>query len=392
MIARPVADALANSRAAMEAFLRKVPAPTHWGLDPRLAAGVTPEQQRQAYYMAWTFLHQSVMQALPESPKYPFPQMSLGKASLWVDGEKRAPATCAWESLIGAQWLALVDPETAWSIEAGIMSLVDANGLLGGESLPSRKAETAWRIYQQSPDRKRLAEVYPAIKRYLIWREANPRWIWGNNKAVDERDLEFVVSWLYDLGFAARIATELGLPEDAAMWSAKEAPAIGQMREWFFNDPQRLHQLYFTERKVHATPERSSERPIMTLSALRIRALPADMSARLLALLRETLRPELANAGFNYTKYPDNQFVALGLLDRGRPEARPFIEAILRDSIRAGEFTECLVPGKDKQPVPDGVKPSLFTALNIIDFTWLLNQVRCDSGRPSAFVIPATSN
>jgi hypothetical protein len=390
-LARPVDESLANNRAAMEAFLRKVPAPAQWGLEPRLAAGVTAEQQRQAYYMAWAFLHQSIIQVLPENPKYPFPQMSLGKASLWADGERRAPATCAWESLLGAQWLALVDPATAWRIDVGIMSLVDENGLLGGESLPSRKAETAWKIYQQAPDRKRLAEVYPAIKRYLTWREANPRWIWGNNKAVDERDLEFVVSWLYDLGFAARIATELGLPDDAAMWTSKEAPAIGQMREWFFNDPQRLHQLYFTERKVHATPERSSERPIMTLSALQIRALPDDMSARLLQLLSETARPDLANAGFNYTKYPDNQFVALGLLDRGRPEARPFIEAILRDSIRAGEFTECLVPGKDKLPVLDGVKPSLFTALNIIDFTCLLNQVRCDSGRPSAFVIPPTS-
>ncbi|MEY4244530.1 MAG: hypothetical protein RLZZ245_2115 [Verrucomicrobiota bacterium] len=391
-ISQPVKTTLTNSRALAEEFLRKVPAPTVWGLDPQLAAGITSEQQRQAYYIAWSFLQQSTIDVLPEKPDFEFPQMSLGKASLWADGEHRAPATCAWESLIGVQWLSLVDPGSAWGIYEGIMSLVDADGLLGGESLPSRKAETAWRIYQKSPDRKRLAEVYPAIKRYLTWREANPRWIWGNNKAADERDLEFVVSWLYDLEFAARIATELDLPADAALWSSKEAPAIGQMRDWFFNDPQRLHQLYFTERKVHSTPERSSERPIMTLSALRIRALPDDMSFRLLALWNETAHPELANAGFNYTKYPDNQFVALGLLDRKQSGARPFIEAILRDSIRAGEFTECLVPGKDNQPALDGVKPSLFTALNIIDFTWLLNQVRCDTGRPQAFVIPPLSN
>lgn len=375
----------------MEAFLRKVPVPSVWGLDPQLAAGVTPEQHRQAYYMAWAFLHQSLVNALTENPKHPFPQMSLGKASLWADGEMRAPATCAWESLMGIQWLSLVDSATAWDVYMGIMSLVDEKGLLGGESLPSRKAETAWWIYQQAPDRKRLAEVYPAIKRYLIWREANPRWIWGNNKAADERDLEFVVSWLYDLGFAAQIAKELGLPDDAAMWKSKEAPAIVQMREWFFNDPERLHQLYFIERKAHSTPERSSERPIMTLTALWLRSLPDDMSTRLIALLKQQVRPELANAGFNYTKYPDNQFVALGMLDRGRSEARPFIEAILRDSIRVGEFTECLVSGKDNLPVLDGVKPSLFTALNIIDFTWLLNQVRCDSGRPQTFNIPSIS-
>ncbi|MGL5019285.1 MAG: hypothetical protein ACRDBP_14210 [Luteolibacter sp.] len=388
-VARPVDEALASSRAVMETFLRKVPAPTQWGIDPRLAEGVTPEQQRQAYYMAWSFLHQSLINVLPEADHYPFSQMSVGKASLWADGEPSAPASCAWESLMGVQWLSHVDPATAWDAYLGIMSLVDQGGLLGGESLPSRKAETAWRIYQQAPDRQKLKDVYPAIKRYLIWREANPRWIWGNNKAVDERDLEFVVSWLYDLGFAAQIATELGLPDDAAMWRSKEAPAIIQIREWFFNDPERLHQLYFTERKTHSTPERSSERPIMTLTALWLRSLPEDMTARLFGLLKEQLRPEAVNAGFNYTKYTDNQFVALGMLDRGLPEARPFIEAILRDSIRAGEFTECLIPGKDNLPALDGVKPSLFTALNIIDFTWLLNQVRSDSGRPQEFKFPS---
>lgn len=270
--------------------------------------------------------------------------------------------------------------------------MVDADGLLGGESLPSRKAETAWKIYQQAPDRKRLKEVYPAIKRYLTWREANPRWIWQDIKAPDERDVEFVVSWLYDLRFAAQIATELGLTKDAVMWSSKEAPTVGKMREWFFNDPERLHQLYFTERKTHSTPARSSNRPIMILSALNIASLPDDMTARLIKLLNETARPERVNSGFNYTKYPDNQFVAMGLLDHQRPEARPFIEGILRDSILAGEFTECLVPGKNNLPALDGVKPSLFTALNIIDFTLLLNQVRCDTGRPQAFVIPAASN
>lgn len=391
-IAHPVDVTLTNSRAAAENFLRKVPAPTVWGLDPRLAGGVTPDQQRQAYYMAWSFLHQSVIHVLPESAEFPYPQLSLGKASLWADGEHRAPATCSWESLMGMQWLSEVDPETAWQACLGIMSFVDADGLLGGESLPSRKAETAWRIHQRSPDRKRLAEVYPAIKRYLIWREANPRWIWGNNKAPDERDAEFVVSWLYDLKFATRIATDLGLTEDAVMWESKEAPAIGKMREWFFSDPERLHQLYFTERKAHSTPERSSERPIMLLTAFNIGSLPDDMTARLLDLLGETLRPEKANSGFNYTKYPDNQFVALGLLDRRHPAALPFIQSILRDAILAGEFTECLVPGKNNLPALDGVKPSLFTALNIIDYTWLLNQVRCDSGRPEAFISPATSD
>ncbi len=76
---------------------------------------------------------------------------------------------------------------------------------------------------------------------------------------------------------------------------------------------------------------------------------------------------------------------------RGHPGARHFIEAILRDSIRADEFTEVLLPGEDNRPAVDGVRPSLFTALNIIDFTWLLNDVRCDSGAPVQFAFPPSA-
>lgn len=383
--ASPLEESMACARSVMQNFLRRVPAPTHWGLDPSLAVGVTPEQQRQAYYAAWSFLYQNLIEEMPENVSYPYPQMSVGKGSLWADGEEHCPATCAWESLMAIQWLALVDPDTAWRIYAGIMTLVDNEGLLGGESLPSRKAETAWKLVQLAPDRKRLAAVYPSIKRYLLWREANPRWIWFDMKAEDERDLEFLASWLYDLEFAEQIAQELGLADEAALWRSKAAPGIRNMRDWFFRDPQRLHQLYFIKSGTHSIPNRASERPVMILSALRIRCLPDDMTTRLLALFREHMDPEAVNAGFNYSKYPDNQLVALGLLDRGLPEARPFIEAILRDAIRAGEFTECLVTGPDNRPALDGVKPSIFTALNVIDFTMLLNHVRYDAGRPYDF-------
>jgi hypothetical protein len=48
-----------------------------------------------------------------------------------------------------------------------------------------------------------------------------------------------------------------------------------------------------------------------------------------------------------------------------------------------GEFAEELdikVPG-----LTSGVKPSLFTALNVIEFTWLLNGTRYELGTPTAF-------
>ena len=391
VLSRPPAEVFASTRSVMEGFLRRVPAPSVWGLDATLAADVSREEHRQGYYMAWAFLYQSLIGVLPENPAFPYPQMSLGKGALWAEGEPTSPATCGWESFMGLQWLGFVDPASSWRALDGILSLVDEHGQLGGESLPSRKAETAWRLHRLAPDRARLQKLYPALRRYLLWRELNPRWIWGENKAVDERDLEFVVSWLYDAGFAERIAVELGLAADTDLWRSKRAPAIQNMREWFFGDPEGLHQLYFVDRKVHATPERSSDRPIMILSALVVKELPADMSSRLLDLFEKLHRPHLANAGFNNTKYPDNQLVALGLLDRGHPGARHFIEAILRDSIRADEFTEVLLPGEDNRPAVDGVRPSLFTALNIIDFTWLLNDVRCDSGAPVQIAFPPSA-
>jgi hypothetical protein len=74
--------------------------------------------------------------------------------------------------------------------------------------------------------------------------------------------------------------------------------------------------------------------------------------------------------------------VAYGLLNRKAPQARAFIEAVLRDCIRGGEFAEVLeLDKRDGNGVRGaGVKPSLFNALNIIEFTWLLNGVRYDSG------------
>ena len=197
--ARPVTVSLADAQATMDGYLRRIPQPTRWGIEGVAACGVTPAQHRQAYYAAWTLVIQSVMNSFPENMAYPYPQMSLGKPSLWAEGERSSPATCGWESFMGLQWFSFLEPEICWKAYEGILSRVDLKGQLGGESLPSRKAQTAWILYKQKPDRQRLSAVYPAIKRYLLWREQNPRWIYGGNNATDEKDIEFAVSWLMDL-------------------------------------------------------------------------------------------------------------------------------------------------------------------------------------------------
>lgn len=388
-LARPADESLAAAKATMDAYLRKVPQPTKWGIESIPAHGVTPERQRQAYYAAWSLLIQSIMNPFPENAAYPFPQLSLGKPSLWAEGERTSPATCGWESFLGLQWLSFLEPETCWKAYEGIMSRVDEAGKLGGESLPSRKAQTAWIVFKQRPDRARLAAVYPAIKRYLLWREQNPRWIYPGNNATDEKDVEFVVSWLLDVEYAVKITGELGLADEGRVWQAKSAQMRQNLLAWFFGDPAKLHQFYFTNKRVFNTKERDSDRPIMILTALWLKDLPADARARLLGLLREFHHPECAADGFAYTKYADNHLAAYGLIDHGLAEARPFVEVFVRDSIRAGEFAEVLRPGKTGAPETEGVLPSLFNALNIIEFTWLLNGVRYESGTPTAFEFPA---
>jgi hypothetical protein len=382
---RPVASSVADAKLNMDRFLRQVPLPKAFGFAAVASHGVTPEIHRQSYYMAWAFLYQSLIQVMPENPDYPYPQMSLGKGALWDGGEHTSPATCGWESFLGIQWLSFIDPVTAWNAYEGIMSRVDAQGRLGGESLPSRKAQTAWILFQQKPDKKRLAAVYPSIKRYLLWREANPRWIWGDNlhNMPDEKDLEFVASWILDVEYAAQIAQTLNLPDEVAFWRGKVPPMIENMRQWFFSDPQELHQYYFVNTGKYAVKDRDEVRPVMILSALAVPNLPPDMVARLSKLFMQTHKPGSDNDGFDYLKYPDNNFLAYGLIDQGMPtQAREFVEAVARDCIRGGEFAEVLDAHDGRDVKSGGVKPSLFTALNLIEFTWLMNGVRYDSGHP----------
>jgi hypothetical protein len=388
---QPVKISLAKSKATFEDFLRKVPAPTQWGLHAAPALGVTPEKQRQSYYMAWTFIFQSLMDVLPENPEYPYPQMSLGKGALWAEGERTSPATCGWESFFGIQWLSFIEPDLAWQAYEGIMSRVDEQGKLGGESLPSRKAQTAWILFQQKPDREKLSVVYPAIKRYLLWREQNPRWLYGNYDTPDEKDMEFVVSWILDVQYAARIADALGEHVEAVWWENKIQPMIVNMRKWFFSDSKELHQYYFTGRGVYSTTTRNEVRPVMILTALDVSSLPPDMVARLADLFSEIHKPGADNDGFNYLKYPDNDLLADGLIQRGMPSACPYIEAVLRDCIRGGEFAEDLEDWDGKGLKAAGVKPSLFTAMNIIEFTWLLNGARYESGKAVFCKLPAVA-
>jgi hypothetical protein len=386
-VALPPAESLARAKAVMDAYLRKVPVPKKWGVQDAFGA-ISAERHRRAYYAAWAFNYQNLIDAYPENHDYPFPQFSLGKASLWDEGEKTSPATCGWESFFAFQWHAFIDPETSWQAYMGLMTKVDEEGVLGGESLPSRKAQTAWILHKQKPDVERLRTVYPALKRYLLWREKNPRWVYGHNIAPDEKDIEFAVSWLLDVDYTLLIADELGLGAENAVWKQKQADMIKNMRAWFYSNPAKIEQFYFTDTGVYGTKTRSANVSLMITTALSRPELPEDMAKRTEDFFRGKFDPAKTLCGFEIAKHPNLNLTAYGLLSRGSPEVRTFVESMVAAQVRAGEFTEEL---NIKNPaLLYGVKPSLFSAINIIEFTWMLNGVRYDSGVPATFEFPAS--
>lgn len=362
-------------------YLRRVPAPEKFGIEAIDDKGVTSKEHRLFYYGAWAFAISNVLPPMPEND-YPYPQTPCGKPSLWNFGASKAPASAAWESFFGQQLLAYVMPETAWAAFEGIMGQVDATGWLDGECLPSRKAQTAWILYNLTGNAARLRAVYPAIRRYLLWREKNPRWIYLDHNSADEKDASFVDQLLVDIDFAVRIARTLGDTADIEMWQQRREAILKNYREWFFfADGRPPAEYYFTESKRHEPGN-----PNWVVSGLHIRDLPADLADQLkrVYLKRHDRKGDLC--GMGWTKYGTESFTAYGLIEHGMlAEAREFINAQLRDQIRANEFSENYAAGKNGPPRATGVRPSLFGVAQMIDFTCLNNGVRLDQGLPVAF-------
>ena len=378
-----ISEALAHSRAGIEGALRRVPAPQKWGIEAGGGSGgVTAAQHRRAYDAAWAFVIQDVVRKLPES-SFAYDQLMTGKPSLWNEGDPRAPGTAQWDSVLGYQWLCYVDCKAAWSAFSGLMSLVDSNGAIAGESLPARKAQTAWILYSRTKDIARLRRIYPAIRKNLLWEEENPRWIYGDHNIADEKDLEFTASWIYDAGFANLICNELGNSSDAQMWRSKQAEMAENSKTWFFSDPARIHQYYFANQGVNEKADRveadHAEFSAYITQALAVQRLSPAIRMRIADYFTQGFRPAENGLGFDNYKYPDVNLTAYGLIDAGRmDQAVEFVSGVLRESIQVGTFVEAI----NKTPAADGVQESLFSPSNIIEFTWLLNDCRYDGGNP----------
>lgn len=384
-LAQSVTQTLSDTKSYYNTLLRKVPKPTVWGIKDVATGGITPEQHKLKYYEAWTFVLANYVKNISED-NYDYPQVLCGKPSLWDGGNSACPGTCAWESFIGYQFLAYMLPDEAWKAYEGLMSHVDANGELPGECLPSRKAQTAWYLYSMDNDYTKLEKVYPAIQRYLKWREQNPRWIWEWCNLDGEKDMEFIVSWLRDVDYAIMICDVLGLTEDKIMWENKQKAMITNFRKWFVS-PSRIYQYYFTKNNSHYYSYRNEDLPHMICTALDVRNLPDDLVQRFKNYYLSYHNANAPMCGFNKQKHPDSDFVFYGLLENGMyQQFKEYVNINLRECVKADLFAERMIVKNNSCEI-EGVMPSLFTACTVITSTFLNNRVRVDSGIPTEIII-----
>ncbi len=355
----------------------RVPHPTRFDLNNIDTKGVGADKVKKLYYKAWVALAQNVLK--PEEGNYPYWQLVTGKSSLWDEGHPALPFSAAWESFVGLQLFAYVDVDIAWSCLKGLLSLINEEGMLGGESLPSRKAHSAWILYNLSKDKESLAEVYPSIARYLNWRLTQPRWIYGNATPENEKDAEFVVSVIVDMGYMYEIAKVLGRSKEASEWLLKRNNYISLYKNWFWITPKTKPVQF-----LNNNPGRVGF-PIQIISGLVLPELDGEYLESMMDLFYSVYNPDKVFAGIAAPKYPDMDFTIYGLIDKGKiEEAKILMETFIRDVILTGEVFAETYFDKEGSPAPGGVRPSIFGLAGVIDFVMLRNNYMFTEGIPKA--------
>lgn len=366
-----------RNKALWDDLLRRVPHPQSFvlhGVDPKDA---TPESVRRMYYHAWVSLAAHVLPPMPEIG-FDYPQVATAKPASWGDGPDGAQGTATWDSLFGMQFYAYVDPTLAWSAYRGLMTLVADDGELSGESLPSRKAQTALVLHEVAPNLPALREIYPALRRHLFWAQEHMRWILpGHHDVLAERDAEFVFSLAVDFGYAARIAELVGESGDIEMWTQRRAKIVADSYPWFWSEPAKPTQQYYNL----DTGARSAGSTIYTTTGLHVDIIDDAHLAGLIARFRGTYDPSRPFARFGTPKYPDLSYTVYGLLDRGLiTEANVLTSLIARDITRSGFFCETYDVNLDPPGAPG--EDGLFGIAGMIDSIWMLNGYRMDQGWP----------
>jgi hypothetical protein len=378
------AGALAKQEANWEARLSQTPHPLAFTLPTLPAANATPNAIRRAYYRAWVFLFADVLPPQPEN-RYPYPQLACGKPALWTEGAPHARPTSQWESVLAMQYMALADPDTAWEAYEGLMSLADARGVLGGEGLPTRLAQTAWTLYSLTGDRQRLARIYPALKRLLLWKASDPRWLYKHSTPSDQKDSEFVVHALMDMLYAERIAGALEMPDEATYWQMQRDALDAEFHRWFWEgDGKRSFRIYRSSTGQREDAEGTWDLQALALPPALLHATERD---HLLGQFRSHVQRDMPFLVPALAGFPKYNYTLQGLWQYGSPEEVELMaQSALRSVTQAGQFAENYT--QTPPPAPTGVLPSVFGALQMIDGELWRSGLRMGEGEPEAAALP----
>ena len=407
---------LADTKQFWDQTLAKIPAPQNFGVEGNKKNGnITSEDHRRAFYAAWAFRLQNIVEPTPENG-YDYYQVTLGMASAWHSGAASAPNSCSWESMYDIQQLSYIEPEIAWDAMRGFIYNIDENGILDGECLPSQKAHTVWVSYlnmlKNHPEKEaelkgELEKLYPHLRNYLLWRAENPRWIHGSNDFPNEKDLSFVTQWYSDVNYAIKIAEIIGKDEDIVVYREKKAELAENSRVWFFDeyDPNQPDSL---ENRIkafcfigedgtleHSWPGLSHDAQSRDALTYVYEAMAVDFPKDLTDKLVHSYLSYTAGKedepllGFESYKYGDGCYTAYGLLEREKqyPELKgkwiEYVDAVLCNAVKNTEFGEVIRVYEDTTTI-GGVHPSSFSASAIIDYTYMKNGLRLDMGVPAA--------
>ncbi|GAA2758262.1 hypothetical protein [Actinopolymorpha rutila] len=382
--ADPEATAAGNA-AYFDGVLAKAPRPRDFGLHGVDARGVSAARVRKMYYRSWTFLVSDVLPPQPEVDN-PFPQLATGKPALYLHGPAKAAVTASWDSSIGMQFLAYVDPDAAWGALEGLLRLVGDDGALPGEFLPAREAQTAWTLWTLTGDDARLRRVYPALRRLLVYKQDHPKYSGDTN--ANNKDLAFVSHALVDTDFARRIADRLNLPDDVAFWDQRFETLNANMYEWFWESPTaQPPQKYDPTTGVKLAGNVMSATP-----ALNVRTMDRVHATGLLERFDSIYDPKLPLAGFgantNDVRYGITSYTIYGLLANGDVDrADTLSNAMLRDIVATNMFAE-RYQWDESGPFAAGQRPSLFGVATVIDAVWMNNGYRMDRGTPTFVLLP----
>jgi hypothetical protein len=382
-------SAVANDPGAQgafwDSFLQQVPKPANFDVQGgQPSNGVTPTATRALYYRAWVFLQSQVVEPETETGQS-YPQFTTGKASLYHAGPPGASATATWDSELGLQLLAYVDPANAWGGLQEIASLIPSSGAWPGEPLPAREMQTAWVLYMVTGDGSNLAAVYPSLKDLLQYKVDHLSY----GSSTTKKDAAFASSALVDITYAEKIAAVVG--DATTDWAGTANSLLAQVESWFWASASTQPVQYYDSA---TSPTRTVGHVMSTTPLMYLPGLDATRMASAYALFNSVYDPTKPLAGFgdggpsdvveNDVRYGIVDYTTYGLLKYGNStDAQNLVNAIMRDTVIADSLSERYQWSTTSAPHGEGNTPSDFGASELIWAVWLNNGYRLDNGVPS---------